>query len=70
MYIDQMGMVSYFGYYLINPLQVLGRTEAPQVDECVCHQLHGVVSTLQVLKPQQQSLKLILPGKRPLHSVP
>ena len=53
-----------------NRLRVLYRTEAPQIDERVCHQFHGVVPTLQVLKPQQQPLKLVLPGKRPLHSVP
>jgi len=37
----------------LNSLQVLGRTEAPQVDERVRHQLEAVVPTLQVLESQQ-----------------
>jgi hypothetical protein len=44
---------------LMNPLQVLGRTEPPQVDEGVCHQLHSIMPTLQVSKPQQQPLDSI-----------
>jgi hypothetical protein len=54
----------------LNWLRVLGRTETPQIDERVHHQLHTVVPTLQVLKPQQQSFELVFPGKRPLHSIP
>ena len=59
----------FLAFLMLNSLRVLGRTEPPQIDECVGHQFHGVVSTLQVLKPQQQPLELVLPGKRPLYSV-
>ena len=54
----------------MNRLQVLSGAEPPQIDECVCHQFHGVVPTLLVLKPQQQPLEFVFPGKHSLHSVP
>ena len=53
----------------LNPLQVLGRTKPPQIDERVGHQFHGVVPTLQVLESQQQPLKFVFPGKSPLYPV-
>ena len=39
--------------YLMNWLQVLGPAESSQIDEGVGHQLHRVVSTLQMLEPNQ-----------------
>jgi hypothetical protein len=38
--------------------------------QCVCHQLHAIVSWLHVLKTQQQPLELIFPGKGPFDTHP
>jgi hypothetical protein len=54
----------------LNWLQVLGYAEPPHIDERVGHQLHAIVPTLMVLEPQQQPLKFVLPGKRPLDTIP
>jgi hypothetical protein len=40
-------------HFLIKWLRVLGRTEPPQIDQGVGHQLHSVVPMLDTLKPQQ-----------------
>ena len=53
-----------------NWLRVLGTTETPHIDQGVRHHLHAVVSLLDALKPKEQPLEFVLPGKRPLHSIP
>ena len=54
----------------INWLQVLGPAELAQIDQRVRHQLHTIVSLLDVFKTQQHPLKLIFPGKGPLDTHP
>jgi hypothetical protein len=51
-------------------LQVLGYAEPPHIDQRVGHQFHPVVSTLEVLKTQQQPLEFVLPCERPLDALP
>ena len=51
-------------------LQVLGCAEPPHIDQRVGHQFHPVVSTLEVLKTQQQPLEFVLPCERPLDALP
>jgi hypothetical protein len=53
-----------------NWLRVLGTTETPHIDQGVRHPFHAVVSLLDALKPKEQPLEFVLPGKRPLHSIP
>jgi hypothetical protein len=53
-----------------NWLRVLGTTETPQIDQGVRHQFHPIVALLNVLEPEQQPLKFVLPGKRPLDTIP
>ena len=53
-----------------NWLQVLDTAECSQVDQRVCQQLHPIVSLLDAFKAEQQSLKLIFPGKGALDSHP
>ena len=55
---------------IVNWLQVLGTAELSQIYQCVCHQLHAIVSLLNVLKTQQQPLELIFPGKGPFDTHP
>src|SRR3954454_22427794 len=49
-------------------LRVSGTTEMPQIDQCVGHQFHTVVSLLFELKAQQQPLEFIFPRESPLHA--
>ena len=51
-------------------LQVLGCAEPPHIDQRVGHQFHPLVSTLKVLKTQQQPLEFVLPCERPLDALP
>ena len=55
---------------LINWLQVLGTAELTQINQCVRHQLHAIVSLLDVFKTQQQPLELIFPRKGPFDTHP
>ena len=49
-------------------LRVSGTTEMPQIDQCVGHQFHTVVSLLFELEAQQQPLEFIFPREGPLHA--
>src|SRR3954468_22776722 len=49
-------------------LRVSGTAEMPQIDQCVGHQFHTVVSLLFELKAQQQPLEFVLPREGPLHA--
>jgi hypothetical protein len=42
----------------LNLLQVLGRTEPPQIDERVGHQFYPIMPSLMVLESQQQPLRV------------
>jgi hypothetical protein len=42
----------------------------PHIDQRVGHQLHAVVTLLNMLKPQQQPLEFVLSRERPLHPIP
>ena len=55
-------------YY--NWLQVLGGAETPHIDQGVRQQLHPIVPLLNVFKTEEQPLELVLPCKRPFHSIP
>src|SRR5664279_2798857 len=48
-------------------LRVSGTAEMPQIDQCVGHQFHAVVSLLFELEAQQQPLEFIFPREGPLH---
>jgi putative ABC transport system substrate-binding protein len=52
-----------------NWLRVLGTAEMPHINHRVGHQFHRIVPTLEALKPHQEPLEFVLPGKRPLHSI-
>ncbi len=54
----------------LNGLPVLGPTEMPHMNQGVGYQFHAVVALLDVLKPQRQPLKFVLPCKRPFHPIP
>jgi len=49
-------------------LRVSGTTEMPQIDQCVGHQFHTVVSLLFELEAQLQPLEFIFPREGPLHA--
>ena len=53
----------------VNWLRVLGTAEMPDIDHRVGHQFHRIVPTLDALKPHQEPLEFVLPGKGPLHSI-
>ena len=49
-----------------NWLRVSDTAERSQVNQRICHQLHTKMSLLKILKPQEESLKFVLPLKGPL----
>ena len=51
-------------------LQVLGTAELTQINQRIRHQLHAVVSLLDVFKSQQQPLERIFPRKGPFNAHP
>src|SRR5262245_40054212 len=53
-----------------NWLQVLGGAETPHIDQGVRQPLHPIVPLLNVFKTEEQPLELVLPPKRPFHSIP
>src|SRR4051812_43178603 len=56
------------GTFCVSWLRVSGTAEMPQIDQCVGHQFHTVVSLLFELKAQQQPLEFVLPREGPLHA--
>src|SRR6266850_2845641 len=56
--------------FSFNWLQVLGGAETPHIDQGVRQQLHPIVPLLNVFKTEEQPLELVLPRKRPFHSIP
>jgi hypothetical protein len=56
--------------FTFNWLQVLGPTERSQVDQGIGHQLHPIVPLLNTLKPQEEPLELVFPGKGPFDTHP
>jgi hypothetical protein len=56
--------------FRLNWLRVLGTAELPHIDQGVRQQFHAKVSLLQVFKPKQQPLELILPRKGPIDASP
>jgi len=61
---------SVYALQTANWLQVLGTAELAQIHQRIRHQLHAVVSLLDVFKTQQQPLELIFPGKGPFDPHP
>ena len=50
----------------MNWLRVLGTAELPHIDQGVRQQFHVNMSSLNMLKPQQQPLEFVLPRKGPI----
>src|SRR5271165_1769986 len=75
-YLPSIGPRSFFAVARKSPcgifnyrwLRVSGTTEMPQIDQCVGHQFHAVVSLLFELEAQQQPLEFIFPREGPLHA--